>query len=198
MPWSTPVTRVSDGTLSDHVWASWNTTATASTSANVVWTNWNNTTGATTLQVDRMFDHPRETEEERRRRWEQIAEQDRRWAEEARMRKEVRAQAEARANELLHSMLNDQQRETWRQRKFFAVDGSAGGHYIIKHGYQGNVEQVDDQGRRFAQLCIHPRMHTEGGELPVTDAVIAQLLTLTTDEPEFRRIANITRYALAA
>jgi hypothetical protein len=41
-------------------------------------------------------------------------------------------------------------------------------------------------------------MHVEGGQrLPDTDAVIAQLLTLRTDEAEFRRIANIS-YTLAA
>jgi len=41
-------------------------------------------------------------------------------------------------------------------------------------------------------------MHTDQGRLPETDAVIAQLLTLRTDEAEFRRIANITQYGLAA
>ena len=175
----------------DQIWYNWNTSATASTTTQV-WTSWNNTT-TTGMTYNRQViaaldeDEQRRLDESRARRAVEREEQDRKWA-----------AAEVRANELLHELLNDQQWAAWLKDHNFRVTGSEGGHYWIKKGYAGNVKQLDDQGKVIASLCIHPNMHTDQGRLPETDAVIAQLLTLRTDEAEFRRIANITQYGLAA
>jgi hypothetical protein len=178
----------------DQVWYTWNTSSTTATS-NVVWASWNNTTTTGMMFNAAPRDHVeppseedlRRLEESRQRRAAERAERDRGWTE-----------AEKRADELLHELLDDQQWAAWLKDHHFDVDGSDGGHYQIRKGHAGNVSQLDDQGRRVASLCIHPNMNTDQGRLPETDAVIAQLLTLRTDEAEFRRIANITNYELAA
>lgn len=177
-------------TGSDPIWYSWNTTTTASTTTDVVWTNWNITSTATITPTYT----PTYSEEDQRRWREQAAERQRQDKE----RGEKRAQAEVRANVLLRSLLDDQQWEDWKKKRLFLVRGSDGGWYRIRHGIQGNIDQLNDQGQCFARLCIHPNMETPDGRLPVTDAVIAQLLSVRTDEAEFRRVANITPYALAA
>ena len=183
----------------DQTWVTWNTTstATAATTSNYVWASWNNTTatGMTYTvpprndQVIRALDEDeqRRLDESRAQRARERDERDRKWAE-----------AEARAEELLRELLDDQQWKDWLRVHQFEVIGSEGRKYKIIKGHAGNVKELNDLGQTVASLCIHPQMHTEGGRLPETDAVIAQLLTLRTDEAEFRRIANITPYGLAA
>ena len=178
----------------DQVWYTWNTSSTTATS-NVVWASWNNTTTTGMMFNAAPRDHVEPPSEEDLRRLEESRE--RRWVEQAE-RERLWVEAEVRVNDLLHELLDDQQWADWLRVHQFEVDGSEGGKYKIIQGYAGNVRQLNDQGQVIASLCIHPNMHTDQGRLPETDAVIAQLLTLRTDEAEFRRIANITNYGLAA
>ena len=174
-------------------WNTWVTSSSTTISSNYVWSSWNTTTATSsgTLKInynDRVInaldeDEQRRLDESRAKRKLEREEQDRKWAE-----------AEARADELLHELLDDQQWEDWLRVHQFEVTGSEGRKYKILKGVAGNVKQLNDQGQVVASLCIHPRMNTDQGRLPDTDAVIAQLLTLRTDEAEFRRIANITQH----
>lgn len=52
-------------------------------------------------------------------------------------------------------------------------------------GRHGNVDQVDDSGRRIKRLCVHP---VEG--VPDADTMLAQKLFLEGSEEELLRVAN--------
>lgn len=101
----------------------------------------------------------------------------------------ARIVARDRADELLVSMLDTTQRETYRLTGEFMVIGSAGGLYRIKRGTSGNVEWIAMDGQPGARLCAHPEMRE--GWLPDQDVALAQLLALTTDEPAFVARANV-------
>lgn len=111
------------------------------------------------------------------------------------VRLQVRERAASRALELLLSLLDDSQAESYQRHGWFVVQGSAGGWYRIRRdGQAGNVDELDEAGQRTATWCCHPP-----GRLPDADAHAAQLLHLQTDEPGFRRTGNRTpRRRLAA
>jgi hypothetical protein len=113
---------------------------------------------------------------------------------EERMRR--RARVNDRAEELLLSLLSDDQCFSYTQNGWFEVRGSAGGLYRInRRGQAGNVDELPAPGApRIASYCIHP-----AGNFPDADAHAAQYLALVTDEDEFRRVANRTpRYRIPA
>ena len=59
------------------------------------------------------------------------------------------------------------------------IGGDTGKRYRIHHGYQMNVEQLDQNGRRTRLLCFMPR-----GGLPVGDIMLAQKIALELFEPK--------------
>lgn len=99
----------------------------------------------------------------------------------------ARIAAEARARELLLSVLSDQQREEYERTKAFRVKAADGKEYRLKHGWAGNVEELDEFGKAIARLCIHP-----SAAIPEADNLVAQKLMIETDPESFRRIANRT------
>jgi hypothetical protein len=117
------------------------------------------------------------------------AEIDRLRAEHRRDRNQCRQQrirAQARAEELLASLLTPEQAGSYREHGWFAVRGSAGGWWRIRNqGQAGNVEELDGAGHPVATWCCHPP-----GFLPDPDAHAAQYLHLVTDEPGFRKTGN--------
>lgn len=96
--------------------------------------------------------------------------------------------ANKRAEELLLSLLTDEQAASYREHGYFEVRGSRGGRYRIRNrGQSGNIDLMPEIGEvRDASLCVHPP-----GMLPAADAHVAQLLTLVTDEDHIRRRANV-------
>lgn len=110
-----------------------------------------------------------------------------------RARREARSQsrvvARERADELLLSMLNPAQLESYLRCGEFDVVGSAGGRYRIRRGVSGNVDWLDNDGQVGGRLCAHPTM--EHGWMPDQDVALAQLLALTTDEVAFVAVANV-------
>ena len=100
-----------------------------------------------------------------------------------------RTAAIARGEELLLSMLDENQREAYRQDDMFAVIGSCGAVYRIHRGVAGNIEWIKPDGTRGGLLCAHPTMHD--GWLPTPDVMLAQMLALIHDEPGFLRVANV-------
>jgi hypothetical protein len=105
-------------------------------------------------------------------------------AEEHRRAREL---ASARAEELLLSLLTDEQAASYRERGWFEVRGSRGGRWRIRNrGQSGNVDLMPEIGEeREATYCAHPP-----GALPDADAHAAQMLALVTDEEGFLRVAN--------
>lgn len=103
--------------------------------------------------------------------------------------------ADARAVQLLFSVLDADERESWTRRGFIELQGSAGGWWRIRNcGQAGNVDELAAPGGpRIASWCCHPP-----GGLPDADAQLAQLLQLVTDEPGFRAAGNRTPQRRAA
>lgn len=167
-------------------WAGWNqsyasgtigfttTTATACISNGATWVSWN-------TPVQESEDQQREREERAR-----LAAE--RWAAEDAERKAVQGAANARALELLRSMVSEQQWADYQAKGWFEVRGSRGRRWRIrKSGQSGNVDLMPETGEvREASFCAHPR-----DWLPNADAHLAQMLALVTDEEEFVRVANV-------
>ena len=105
------------------------------------------------------------------------------------LRAQERVLATARGEELLLSMLDENQREALRQDSMFAVIGSHGTVYRIRWGTSGNVDWIKPDGSVGGRLCAHPSMRESW--LPTADVMLAQVLALRTDEREFCRVANV-------
>lgn len=97
-------------------------------------------------------------------------------------------EASAKARVLLMRVLNPIQRAEYEADKRFTLVGSLGGRYRIAHGRVGNVSLLNDAGDPVIVYCAHPRER-----MPVEDVLIAQKLSLLTDEAAFIAVANVTR-----
>lgn len=97
-----------------------------------------------------------------------------------------RAAAEAKADELLLSLLDAPARERYLAEGVVEVRVESGRLYELRKGWAGNVAELDPHTRkRTRRFCIHPRQ-----SMPVADNLVAQMLMLQSDEDEFHRIAN--------
>jgi hypothetical protein len=101
---------------------------------------------------------------------------------------EIAAKAKARA--LLFDFLDDAQRKSWIDHSLFYKEIN-GKNYKFTVGTHGNVYLMDGE-TPVERFCIAPRAPHNGGYCPIDDVVLAQMLLLSADEAEFRRIANIT------
>lgn len=104
-------------------------------------------------------------------------------------RRVARETAHVVAEELLTSMLTEDQRQSWRLNGYFEVIGSHGTLYRLHRGIAGNVEWLTPDGESGGRLCAHPTMRESW--LPTADVLLAQLLALRTDEREWLALANV-------
>jgi hypothetical protein len=94
--------------------------------------------------------------------------------------------AEARGTELLIRNLSAKQREQYRNCGHFDVfGGDTGRRYRIQRGYQLNIEELDQRGRRIRMWCFMPE-----GRVPVGDVMLAQKIALELFESEALKVAN--------
>jgi hypothetical protein len=98
--------------------------------------------------------------------------------------------AKARAIRLLRENLDEKQRADLDANGYFELEAiSRNGDrrkYRIHRKWSGNIQQVDQSGRRIKTLCIHPREAT-----PIEDSMLAQKLMLEGGaEEDLLRIAN--------
>ena len=98
-----------------------------------------------------------------------------------------RARASDLAKELLLSLLDDEQREELRERKWFLVVSQSGKVYRIRQGHVGNVDLLDDTGRIIQTYCVHL---PNSDVVPTEDHMLAQKLWLEADEDGIIRKAN--------
>jgi hypothetical protein len=98
--------------------------------------------------------------------------------------------AAARALALLHSCLNDEQRDMLRVHRKFRVVSNLGNIFEIREGRMHNIYKLDMAGNPIENWCVLPQ-----GELAQGDAMLAQKLWLETDEAETERCANVTHIA---
>lgn len=94
--------------------------------------------------------------------------------------------AHERGIEFLTQNLSPAQRQQYERHAYFdVIGGETGKRYRIHHGYQMNVEQLDQDGRRARLLCFMPR-----GGLPVGDIMLAQKIALELFEADAISVAN--------
>jgi hypothetical protein len=99
---------------------------------------------------------------------------------------ERQAQARTRSRELLLAHLTEAQRKTFRDNRWFVIQGgkTKATYRIRDAGHAGNIDVM--QGERVThRLCCHC-----DHSIPVYDNMLAQKLTLECDEEAFLRLAN--------
>jgi hypothetical protein len=95
-------------------------------------------------------------------------------------------EAELRGAQLLSDHLSQEQRIEYETRGYFHVTGSdTGKRYRVQRGFQMNVEELDERGRRVRLLCFMPE-----GLLPLGDMLLAQKMALELFEADALRVAN--------
>lgn len=211
---STAVFQRSSGTTSatNQIWTIWNgshtgtSATTAITTNEIVWTAWTSNTivvnqpnitssaNASTWGIwNAHYVGPQvqlATPEEQAR---MVAERQR--ANDAHHARQMALQAEtsaaqARAVRLLRENLDAKQKADLEANGYFELETiSKGGErrkYRIHRKWSGNIQQVDDSGKKIKTLCIHPREVT-----PIEDSMLAQKLMLEGGaEEDLLRIAN--------
>jgi hypothetical protein len=118
--------------------------------------------------------------------------------ENARIRREQhqaeRAAAEARAKELLMTILDAQQKRDVLQFGYFELISNKGKRWRIRlDSIGGNVDLMPDDVNdnvRVASYCAHPPV-SSSDPLPAPDHHIAQKLTLEADEESFTNVAYL-------
>jgi hypothetical protein len=94
--------------------------------------------------------------------------------------------AQRRGLLLLKQNLSPEQLNQYENFGHFEVlGGQTGRRYLIKNGFQMNIDIVDAKGGRLARLCFAPE-----GELPTGDVLLAQKLALELFEEDALKIAN--------
>jgi hypothetical protein len=163
----------------NRAWDTWvvRGSCTANTATTVVWAEW-------ARQVQQAHGRaPGIIHEETRRR---DAAENERWRLAAEQARQLKAEADKKAEILLGSLLTAEQREDLQKKRCFYVY-SKGKKYRVDRGQHGNVKLVNERDEVVESYCIQPR-----GGLPDADAMAAQKLLLETDPETFRNIANVS------
>lgn len=174
-------------------WGCWVTSGTSSTATgSVVWSDWCDatttcSTSASTTANYRPHIPPPETAEERDARLAAQAERDREYQKRLAEEKAAREKAEARAKELLLSLLNAEQKLEFEKEKRFTVNAKDGRAYRLRPGWSGNVEELNKEGKPVNRLCIHPV-----NRVAEHDNLIAQKCMIETNPALFHKTANKT------
>lgn len=155
------------------VWDSWISASTTTTCGSHVWTYWVGNSTSTTYHSNYVAPPP-DPEAERRRR------------EAYERQQQERAAARERARTLLLDHLTPEQAAEYEADKQFHVVSEHGRRYCIRHGRQHNIFEVDADGRRLKELCVHVRE-----AVPDEDNLLAQKLALELCEDHLLATANV-------
>ena len=196
-PWVVWVGGTTSATTSIFIqdpWSHWNTSATTPsitiTGADL-WSTWNTGVHSFTEAIELgMRRAEAENPEVRAARERQRQADHAVWETRRRQGAAKRQAANERAEKLLVSILSTAQREQYTKERRFTVHLPNGNRYMVRKGRHGNIERIDEQGKRIENLCVHVAPH----KIPDCDNMAAQKLMLESNEPELRRIANISRY----
>lgn len=187
--WTTGASYTTDSATVGDVWRIWISGTSAATTNVVInagaWKSWNVNFPISTGGTSSVYGHAAQAA------WtpEQV-ERVRREDEERRARVAV---INKRAEELLYSVLDDEQRATYEKERYFDVySGDRSRRYRIKKGWSGNVELIGPDGKAIERYCVHPRE-----AVPEEDNLVAQMLMIEHEEQRFRATANITRLRAA-
>lgn len=176
-------------TFNNAAFATW-TADISTTSTDFIWVAWtNDSTGYTTTTGDATGTASNGAYTIRIEAWQDWAPKALTHAEKLKRRIEQRRSIQPvkkRAEELLKSILDDEQQEDWRLHNSVRVHGSDGGLYEIGCGWAGMVYTLDPVTEEPLQkLCVHP-----SSSYPVGDRVAALVLALQTDEMAILKKGN--------
>jgi hypothetical protein len=191
--WNTSIITSASTTSANDIWQLWNTSGSITTGASnqttivsssaTTWGSWNVAyEAAQQVQIATPEERQRLAAERQRLNDEHYARQ--------RVLQEESDKAKARAIRLLRENLDEKQRADLDANGYFELEAiSRNGDrrkYRIHRKWSGNIQQVDQSGRRIKTLCIHPREAT-----PIEDSMLAQKLMLEGGaEEDLLRIAN--------
>jgi hypothetical protein len=188
---SIQITTSGSSCSNDTSWISWNRDYTTNgwytpvTSNVQVWSSWNNSYVRSAAPVFHIGTGAQMTPEEREAARVARAAQEAQWAAERKVQDEERAAAKARAQKLLLSVLNEDQKRDWvAHGHFYLHKGDK--KYRIKRGRSGNVELVDSRNEPLERYCAHPVE-----SVPDEDTALAQMMMLLYDEEKFIALANV-------
>lgn len=179
-------------------WDSWCSTITATTnSTGPCWRYLLNSTSVTQDAQWSLWNHQGQAPaivrsvdpEELRRLEEERAQRDREWHARLQEERAARLEAERKAEELMMRFLSPEQRDEFRRLSLFTVHLPNGNRYQVRKGHAGNVYKIGEREKLVERLCIHTRE-----TVPDFDNMLAQKLFLESNEDEFRRVANVSRY----
>lgn len=92
-----------------------------------------------------------------------------------------------RAEKLLDTVLDDEQRASWKVTRTIDVIAPSGHRYRL--GSSSSVAWLGENGDVLGRMCIHPNAFSYDGTTP--SRVLTQLLGLTTDEVNYIKTANV-------
>jgi hypothetical protein len=181
------VTIDSGSTTSDGIWDSYTTSGTTTGSVTytyqpVIYDNSPLPAGNPAPNYERAtYEPPPETEEQREAREELT----RRLREERLVKEQEREDARCKAEKLLRESLDEEQLAQFDETRWFYVISQSGKRYRIRCGWEGNIDELDEDDLIVAEWCIHPRI-----QVPTEDSMLIQKLMLEADEARFWEIAN--------
>jgi hypothetical protein len=100
-------------------------------------------------------------------------------------RRRAKHEANYRAEKLLMSHLNEEQRLEWLQHRYFTVTSQSGKCFQIVDNPFQNIWELDKKGRRCVNYCIVFMKE----DMPLSDLLLVQKLMLESNESEFMKIA---------
>lgn len=104
----------------------------------------------------------------------------------------MRSPCEARAHEILLRFLSPTQKRDLKRAQEFWMTGSHGTRYKINcEHYSGNVYWCDSKDMIRGNLCGHSSVDWDRESIPLADHLLAQMLSLVTNEIAWLRIAHL-------
>lgn len=156
-------------TTDDSVWYEWRTSSTSTDTYAPIWSGW----------VDYATNEPRRVNQQVyhtppiRNDYEKI--------------KKEKALSEEKACELLGDIIGKNQLEIYKRSKRLLVEGKRN-KFIINGGESGyRLKRIDEKKKLIEELCIHLENQYK---FPITDNVVAILLSLMNNEKEVIELAN--------
>lgn len=173
------------GTATSEIWVPWcRETESGYITTTNTWKHWCDTT--TTNATYRVVELPPLTAEQFAAQLESVRRREEEHRRNLERERRLRKAAEARAEELLRTLLDAEQRAEYdRAKRFYVVSRSGKRYEIDTKRKMHNIFEVDPAGKRIEEHCIYA-----DDDLPLPDNIAAQLLLLRANENEFRRIAN--------
>jgi hypothetical protein len=178
-------------------------TITATNSTNVVWDQWRNVGYSTQVltwqdEVWNAWEQDDDARAEMQRQRDELQARREQQSREALAREQERQElylvAHARALELLHEVVAEEDRVPGLDQ-LIQLRGSDGNLYRIethRETVHGNIVEVDEHGCMLGRACVAPGMYDRegGGALPTADGWVGQYLGLKFDAAEFLLQAN--------